>query len=63
MVKGEGFNREICFSKEPISFKATAKLESPNLVVELNEDLHFDVSLGDLINEKIVIFKNHNLFC
>jgi hypothetical protein len=51
-MKGEGFERKVGFDKEPIKFKATGKLDSPNLVVEVDENLHYDVALGDLINKE-----------
>ena len=43
------------FDKEPIRFKVTGKIDSPNLCIELNDELHFDVALGDLIqNQKVI---------
>lgn len=66
LVSGDGFNRKISYDKEPIIFKATACLESPNLTVEYeNEDLSFLVSIGDLIDPETVnlmfILKNYIL--
>lgn len=50
-LKGEGFERKMGFDKEPIRFMATGEIESPNLVVEYdNEDLSFLVATGDLID-------------
>jgi hypothetical protein len=50
LVEGPGFKRKIGFECEPIRFKATGTLESPNLVVEYdNEDLKFLTAIGDLI--------------
>ena len=59
-VKGPGFERAISYDKEPVKFKASARLDDPHLVVEYDEmhdvhgGLHFDVSLGDLIDLKAV---------
>lgn len=53
-LKGTGFERKVNFEKDPICFKVTADLVSPNLVLEINDDLHFDVTLGDLIQNKNV---------
>ena len=55
-VKGPGFDRKIGFEMEPIRFKATGSIDMPNLRVEVDEDeLHFDMALGDLIkNEKVI---------
>lgn len=57
MINGDGFFRKISFEKEPVIFRATACLETPNLLVEYeNEDLSFVVSTGDLIDfEKVYL--------
>ena len=56
-MKGDGFERKIDFDKDPIRFKETAQLESPNLMVEFNDELHFDLALGDLIHNKSSVLK------
>ena len=58
-LKGNGFERKIGFEKDPICFKVTSDLVSPNLVIEINDELHFDVTLGDLIQNKKVSAINH----
>ena len=56
-VEGQYFSRKINYEKEPVIFKATGTLESPNLIVEYdNDDLSFVVSTGDLINAENVKF-------
>lgn len=56
-IEGPGFKRKIGFECDPIRFKATGKLESPNLVVEFdNEDLMFRTAIGDLIRIDDVSF-------
>ena len=58
-VKGPGFERKIGFDMEPIRFKATGNIETPNLRVEIDEEeLSFDMALGDLIkNQNVIFFK------
>ena len=46
--------RTIGFDKEPLKFKATGQLDAPNLIVEYNEELHFDVAIGDMISDETV---------
>ncbi len=44
------------FEKEPVKFKVTGTIDSPSLTVEMNDELHFDVALGDLIkNQKVLV--------
>ncbi|CAF0775579.1 unnamed protein product [Brachionus calyciflorus] len=53
-IQGRNFKRKINYEKEPLIFKATGKLESPNLRIEYdNDDLNFVVSTGDLINSDL----------
>ena len=55
-VKGPGFERKIGYDMEPIRFKATGSIDKPNLTVEMDDDeLHFDMALGDLIKNRNVI--------
>ncbi len=58
-MKGDNFERKIGFEKDPICFKVTAQLDSPNLIVELNDELSFDIALGDLIQNKRVYRLNN----
>ncbi|RNA24355.1 Deleted in lung and esophageal cancer 1, partial [Brachionus plicatilis] len=60
LITGDGFSRKISFEKEPVIFKATGCLQSPNLLVEYeNEDLSFVVSTGDLIDPETKILKDN----
>lgn len=55
-VRGPGFDRKIGYDMEPIRFKATGSIDKPNLTVEVDEDeIHFDIALGDLIKNTNVI--------
>lgn len=42
------------FEKEPVRFKVTGQIDSPSLDVEFNDELHFDVAIGDLIKNQSV---------
>jgi len=45
----------VSFEKEPIRFKATGQVEIPSLDIEFNDELHFDVAIGDLIDNQASI--------
>jgi hypothetical protein len=50
--KFDGCERKVGYEKEPVRFKVTGQVDLPSLDVEFDDELHFDVAIGDLITDQ-----------